>query len=97
MTYTWEKLHLAVHTLAGGGSIQGRLADACNFQPLHLDPDELPEDVRPVLRQRRHEFGGDDVEAAGRAISKLTEEQLLARVDAILAIHDAVARREGTF
>ena len=97
MTYAWEKLHLAMHTLAGGGSIKERLWDAYSLHLLHVNPDELPEDVRPVLRQLREEFGGDDVEAAERAIRKLSEDQALARIDAILAIHDAVARSEGSF
>ncbi len=97
MTYAWEKLHLAMHSLAAAGSLKARLRDAYGFHLLHLEVDELPEDVRPVFRQLRDDLGGGDLEAAQRIISALSEEQAQAQVDAILVIHDAVARREGNF
>jgi len=39
--------------------------------------EKLSEDVLSAQQEMRREFGGDDVEAAGRAISKLTEEAVV--------------------
>jgi hypothetical protein len=96
MTYAWEKFHLAMHSLAGPGSIQERLADAYSLHLSHIDPDELPEEIQGIFKQMRHDLasGRGGVEAA---VGRLSEEETLKYVEIILSMHDTVARQGGTF
>ncbi|MEJ2346170.1 MAG: hypothetical protein P8076_01810 [Gammaproteobacteria bacterium] len=101
MTFEWEKFHLAMHTLAGAGSIQRRLADAYTLHLMHVAPAELPAEVRPLFEHLRAELTGGSLEANSGDICdrvrRLSDDQASEAVDRILVIHDAVARSGATF
>jgi hypothetical protein len=101
MTFEWEKFHLAMHTLAGAGSIQRRLADAYTLHLMHVVPAELPAEVRPLFERLRAELTGGALEANTDDIRvhvrRLTDDQAAEAVERILVIHDAVARSGATF
>lgn len=50
-SYGWEKLHLAMHSLAGDGTQAKRLVSAIIFNLIHIRPDEnLPPRCKESLR-----------------------------------------------
>jgi len=76
------------HPIAAVGDLlKERMADACN-SAWRLEPSKRYEDVRPVLQVPGHECGGDDVEAAGRALTAHQPKK---------PFLGAVTRREGAF
>lgn len=101
MTFEWEKFHLAMHTLAGGGSIQRRLAEAYTLHLMHVSPAELPAEVQPLFERLRAEMTGGNLEAntddIRSLVRRMTDDQAAESVDRILVIHDAVARSGATF
>jgi len=101
MTYAWEKFHLAIRTLAGPGTISQRMAEAFTLHLLHVEPGELPEEVRPLfltLRDRLTRVAPvGDQSLAEAAVATLSEQEALECIDQLMVMIDAVARREGNF
>jgi hypothetical protein len=95
MSYAWEQFHMALRTLAGIGTVQERLASAFNLHLLHIDPAELPEEIRVLFARVRQEIAPAGTADEGAAA--LSDDEALDKVDAIITMLDALARAEHAF
>ena len=57
LSYGWEKLHLAVHSLCGQGEQSQRLVNAVVYNLIHITPEnDLPEEIRGEFQEFMDEF-----------------------------------------
>ena len=53
LSYGWEKLHNAIHSLCGQGSQAARLINAVAYSLIHIDPkNDIPEDIRDEFKDK---------------------------------------------
>lgn len=101
MTYEWEQLRLATHSLAGPGSIQQRLAEAYTLHLMHLAPESLPDEARAVFSELRHALTrdghADNADAIQAVVRSMSDDQASTEIERILALHDALARDGAGF
>lgn len=99
LSYGWQKFHMAVLTLAGPGTQRERLINAYAYHLLQIDGDSLPYDI-----QARFEKLGDDITreqaqqgegTVAASVNKMSDQELQAMVEEIIALYDIVARNFG--
>ncbi|QQX57447.1 hypothetical protein [Pseudomonas chlororaphis] len=96
-SYGWEKLHLAVHSLAGNSTQAERLVNAIIFNLIHIRPDEnLPSSMREEFEEFMNQMSsvkakGDEgtVEAT---VSTLDEWGRKQAIEKIISFYDTVCR-----
>jgi len=100
MSYAWEKLHMAIHSLAGTGTQQDRLVGA-GMNLCRLEGKDFPEDLRDDFLDIKHRMNcvsaqGDEgtLVATARALDELERSSL---VKDIISLHDAITRRQEPF
>jgi len=102
LSYGWEKLHLAVHSLSGQGEQAQRLVNAVVNNLIHITPEnDLPEEICNEF----HEFMDEitSVEAKGdegtvQATANTLDEIGLSRaIEKIISFYDTVCRYCGPF
>jgi hypothetical protein len=93
----WEKLHLAVHTLAGTGTQKERLVDAVAYNLIHIIPDkDLPEELHDEFTEFKHKI--TSVPAKGNegsiqaTVNTLAESDVGQFVKEIISFYDTVCR-----
>ena len=95
--YGWEKLHMAVHSLAGSASQSERLVNAVVFSLIHITPEnDLPDEMRDEFK----EFMSDitSVEAIGdegsvqATVEAMDEMQISNCAEKIIGFYDSVCR-----
>jgi len=102
LSYGWEKLHLAIHSLCGQGSLCERLVNAVAYHLIHVTPEnDLPEDIRGEFQEFMEEI--TSVEAKGdegtiqATINTLDEIALKRAVEKIISFYDTVCRYSEPF
>jgi hypothetical protein len=100
MSYAWEKLHCAIHCLAGAGTQQDRLVGAgMNF--VALEPKDFPAELQDDfidIKQRMTCVPAQGDEGTLVATAKsLDEIELSSIVKDIISLHDAITRRQEPF
>lgn len=96
-SYGWEKLHLAVHSLAGALSQKERLVHAIGNSLIHITPEN---DLPAELRDEFKEFmtGITSVEVIGNegrvraTVDSLDEIEMNRAIEKIISFYDAVCR-----
>jgi len=96
MSYAWNKLRLAVHCLAEGGSQRERLAAAIGDHLVCLRPKDLPSTWRPeftlvIDRLCLGPVRKKEVEVR-RIVGALDDDEVDAMIRSILRLYDAVTR-----
>lgn len=96
-SYGWEKLHLAMHSLAGDGTQAKRLVSAIIFNLIHIRPDE---NLPPSMQREFEEFmdqmssvkakdGEGIVEATVETLDEWGRKQA---IEKIIGFYDTVCR-----
>jgi hypothetical protein len=95
--YGWEKLHMAVHSLAGSASQHERLINAVVFNLIHITPEnDLPESMRDEFKDFLTEL--TSVETVGEigtveaTVKTLNEMQISNYIEKIIGLYDTVCR-----
>ena len=57
ISYGWEKLNIAIHSLCGKGSQAERLLNAVAYNLIHITPEnDLPEDIQDEFKKFMHKI-----------------------------------------
>ena len=100
MSYAWEKLHLAIHSLAGAGTQQDRLANAgldlINLQARDF-PKELQDDFFNIKNRMTCVSAQGDEGALVATVRALDELAISSLVTNIISLHDAITRRCASY
>ncbi|MDH4318645.1 MAG: hypothetical protein OEV64_09670 [Desulfobulbaceae bacterium] len=95
--YGWEKLHLAVHSLAGASTQKERLVNAVAYNLIHIIPENnLPPELRDEFKQFMEEI--TSVEAKGNegrvraTVDSLDEIGTSRAIEKIISLYDTVCR-----
>lgn len=96
-SYGWEKLHLAMHTLAGNGSQADRLQGAIVSNLIRIKSNEdLPPNIRAdfdaFMRQMTSVKAKGDEGTAKATVDSLDESGRQQAIDKIIEFYDAVCR-----
>lgn len=96
-SYGWEKLHLAIHSLAGNGSQSERLVNAVAFNLIHIRPEEnLPPSVRDEFLEFMQQItattptGNEGTIQA--TVATLDEWERRKAIEKIIGFYDTVCR-----
>ena len=97
MSYGWEKLHLAVHSLAGLGSMDERLANAVSYNLIHITPEnDLPEEIQEDFREFMSHITSvpqvGDEGSIRATINTFDEAQMTMAVEKIISFYDRSCR-----
>ncbi|MFC1751408.1 hypothetical protein ACFL2V_21750 [Pseudomonadota bacterium] len=95
--YGWEKLHMAVHSLAGSASQPERLSNAVVFSLIHITPEnDLPEEIRDEFKEFMSDITNVEAKAdegsVQATVNTLDELQISNHVDKIISFYDTVCR-----
>lgn len=98
LSYGWEKLHTAVHSLCGTSSQNQRLVNAVVFSLIHITPEnDLPDEMREEFQQFMGEMTSVDAvgdEGSVQATVDILGETGVSRaIEKIIGFYDAVCRR----
>jgi len=99
-SYGWEKLHVAVHSLAGAASQKERLVGAVVFSLIHINPDvDLPEKMRDEFKQFMQEITSvaamRDEGTVQATIDTYDELALSRAVEKIIGFYDEICHYRG--
>lgn len=95
--YAWEKFHTAVIGLASSRqSLQMRLADAYRFHLLHIEDEDLPQEITEDFKRlaqalRARKAKGDEGDAVASSMA-LSEGQAGDLIELIVSMYDRVAK-----
>jgi len=98
-SYGWEKLHLAMHSLAGNGTQAERLINAVAFNLIHIRPDEnLPPSMHSEFEEfmsyiTSSEAKGDEGTVAA-TVDALDEWGRKLAIEKIIGFYDAGRRQK---
>jgi hypothetical protein len=97
LSYGWEKLHTAVHSLAGSANQSERLVNAAAYSLLNINPkNDLPEEMREDFETLIRELTA--VEAKGdegklrATINSFSEVELNHSIEKIIGLYDSICR-----
>lgn len=97
LSYGWEKLHTAVHSLAGPESQSERLVDAAAYSLANINPEnDLPEEMREEFTALMSDL--TTVQAKGdegnlrATINSFSEVQLNKAIEKIIGLYDSICR-----
>jgi hypothetical protein len=98
MSFAWERLRQAVHTLAAPGSQRERLAQAFADCLAGLRPKDLPAEVRQEFAQLADALllcrASRDAAMVRTRLDSIDDARIGGMIAAIIAMYDAVARYE---
>lgn len=101
-SYGWEKLHGAMHSLAGIKSQEDRLVNAVTYHLIHITPEkDLPSGMRDEFQQFMKEI--NSVSAKGdegtihATVASLDEVGTSNAVSKIIGFYDSVCRHMKPF
>lgn len=101
MSYTWEKFHGAIHSLAGSGTQRERLVAAYTYNLIRLSPEDLPNEIQEdfrKLQERITKFEAQDKEGSVQAtVNKIDDSEVKKIIDKIISMHDTVTRHQEPF
>ena len=97
ISYGWEKLHTAVHSLCGNGSQSERLVSAVVFSLIRIEPkedlpEELQEEFEEFMKQMISTPAKGDEGTAQATINTLDEMQIKNAIEKIISLYDSVCR-----
>ena len=100
ISYGWEKLHLAVHSLCGMGTQHERLINATTFNLSHINPEnDLPEELRAGFKDLYAQLTANTAtEGEGRiqsTIKVFDEIQLHKAIEEIISLYDSICRHSS--
>lgn len=100
LDYTWEKLYVAVTTLAAGTDrLQDRLRDAYTAALIRLKPDDFPEDQRQEFRQLQARMNREPAHRSEGTITTTTrlmsDEDARRIAEQIVSLFDQTSRGLG--
>lgn len=97
-SYGWEKLHMAVHSLAGQGTQKERLIGAVAYSLIHIRPEnDLPEEMHVEFNEFMRSI--TSVAAKGNegsiqaTVNTLDEVDINRAVEKIISFYDTVCRQ----
>lgn len=91
--YGWEKLHLAVNSLAGSGSQSERLVSAITFNLIHIEPNtNLPESIHSEFNSFMERMSPDNGATVQATVDQLNEIELKQAIEEIISMYDSVCR-----
>lgn len=102
LSYGWEKLHLAIHSLCGQGDQTERLLNAIVYSLIHITPDnDLPEGIRQEFQDFMAEMTSVETQRdEGRVkatIDTLDKIGLDDKIEKIISFYDAICRHHESF
>ena len=101
MSYTWEKFHQAIHSLAGSGSQRERLVNAYVFNITHVKVEEVPKEIQEEFQKFTKDMTcipAKGSEGSVQAtVNKMTEIEVIQMIERIISMHDTITRHEEPF
>lgn len=96
-SYGWEKLHLAVHSLAGASPQKERLANAVVYNLIYITPEnDLPPELRDEFKQFMEEITSVEIKrnegTAQATVDSLDEIGTSRAIEKIIGFYDTVCR-----
>jgi uncharacterized protein Yka (UPF0111/DUF47 family) len=97
LSYGWEKLHNAIHSLCGQGSQAARLINAVAYSLIHIDPkNDIPEDIRDEFKEFMDEITAVPAQnnegSIQATINTLDENGLSEAIEKVIHFYDKVCR-----
>lgn len=95
MSYTWEKFHEAIRTLAGKGTQQERIISAYS-KISRLEPDNIPEEIQEDFRELEADITkvqGDEGSVKA-TVRQMNEGEISRVIDKIISMHNDIMRLE---
>ena len=97
LSYGWEKLHSAVHSLTGSASQSERLINAAAFSLVNITPvNDLPKELREEFELLMNELTA--VKATGdegnlkATVYSFNEVELSQAIKKIISLYDSICR-----
>lgn len=98
-SYGWEKLHMAVHSLAGEASQRQRLVEAIVHNLIHINAER---DIPPGMREQFESFMAEmtavepkgDEGSVQATVSSLDDIGVSRAIDRIISFYDTVCRHK---
>lgn len=102
ISYGWEKLNIAIHSLCGKGSQAERLLNAVVYNLIHITPEnDLPEDIQDEFKKFMHKITAvpaQNNEGTIKAtINTLDEIGLSKAIERVISFYDSVCRHSEPF
>lgn len=102
MSYGWEKLYTATHSLCTEGSLADRLVNALAFSLIRIKPEndlpkELREEFQEFMTDMRSTQARGDEGTIQATIDSLDELNLIKAAEKILHFYDTVCRYQEPF
>jgi hypothetical protein len=96
-SYGWEKLHLAVHSLAGLGNQADRLVNATAFSLINITPEndlpiEIQEDFETLMSELTVVKPTGDEGSIRATINTFGEVELTNAIEKIIGFYDTICR-----
>lgn len=96
-SYGWEKLHQAMHALAGAKDQKNRLISALSYDLLNIRPDpDLPEELREEFEQFMRDMtavaADGDEGTIYATVRRMDENGVRAAIAKIIHFYDTVCR-----
>lgn len=99
MSYTWEKFHGAIHSLAGEGTQRERLSCAYVNNLIRLEiRDEIPLEIKASFITLKKALTSSepkgDEGSVKASVNNMEERKVKEMIDSIISMHDKVVRLE---
>jgi len=90
LSYGWEKLHNAIHSLCGQGSQAARLINAVAYSLIHIDPkNDIPKEFMDEITAVPAQNNEGSIQAT---INTLDENGLSEAIEKVIHFYDKVCR-----
>lgn len=96
--YGWEKLHLAVHALAGDGTRKQRLVGAAVYNLIHITPardipSELHEDFAQLVKDLTSRQAKGDEGNIQATVDAMSDGDVDRAIEKIISFYDTICQR----
>ncbi|WP_020405215.1 hypothetical protein [Hahella ganghwensis] len=97
ISYGWEKLHSAIHSLCGQGEQAERLLNSVVFSLIQITPEnDLPEEMRQEFQQFMDDMTSVEAQRdEGRVkatIDTLDEIEIGNKIEKVISFYDSICR-----
>ncbi len=99
ISYGWEKLHLAVHSLCGQGDQSERIINAIIYNLLHIKPEnDIPEEMQSsfndLMSEVRSVMPKENEGVIQVTVNTMDEMSRKKIVEKIISLYDGICRHK---
>lgn len=99
LNYAWEKMYDALRGMLRGGSIKDLLINALQYNLMHIEPRDIPEDTRNDYvtaydKLVKDKQTGEDVGVV-TAVDMLSEDEAIEIAQTLFDVYTEVAKEMG--